>query len=138
MKMIHLSLTLAGLGVLLIVLSFAWPSIIGTHRVWSDQQAREHAQAAADLHQLQHERIHDPGDEPGHAHPQANPHEAGSDGQQNPGTFEAAKDRYERSQAELDAARSYRLTIAMYLKCIGVVCALFGVVGYLVLRAAGN
>lgn len=138
MKMVYLTLALAEMGVLLIVLSFFWPSLLGTEVVWTEEQAVEHSQAAAELHQLQHERIHEQGHEhdPQHAHPGAQ--QAGSDGEHDGGSFEAAKRRYEDSRAKLQTARSLRLKTATYLKWSGVICSVVGVVGYCLLRLANE
>ena len=140
MKIIYLPLATAGIGVLLIVLSFAWPRVIGTEMVWSEQQALEHSQAAAELHRLQHQRIHEDddqhGDEHGHEHEPPPAPETGNAPGQNPDSFEAAKHRYDRSRAELQAAQASRLRVATYLKWIGIAGSLAGAIGYYVLRAA--
>jgi hypothetical protein len=122
MKWIGLLLTFAVIGVLLIALSFLWPCLVRTDMVWGDPQAREHARAAAELHQLAHERAH--ATESNHRHDAE--------------SLAAARRRYERSQAELQAARSFRRRPTTLLRWAGVVCCLAGGVGYWVLRAAAD
>ena len=140
MKITYLPLAVAGIGVLLIVLSFAWPHMIGTEMVWSEQQALEHSQAAAELHRLQHQRIHEDedqhGDEHGHQHEPPPAPKTGNAPEQNSASFEAAKHRYERSQAGLQAAQASRPRVAACLKWIGIAGSLAGAIGYYVLRAA--
>ena len=125
MKMTYLSLVVLGAGVLLVVLSQFWPSIIGGV-VWNEEQAREHAQASAKLHQLSHLR--------GRAKDDGHEHDENPEGP----SLEEARQRYERSQAMLLQARSYREGTARVMKWAGVLCSLLGATGYFVLRSAGE
>ena len=135
MKTIHLPLALAAIGIALIVFSFVWPNMVPTERIWSQQQARRHAQAAADLHHLQHQRIH----EQDHNRPQ---HSARSnsdaDHRGDGDSFQEAKRRYQRSNLELKAAQTYRQRTAAYFKWAGIACALLGVLGYCLLLATAR
>lgn len=142
MNMIYVSLGLAGLGLLLIVISFVWPTMVPTEEIWSAQQAREHAQAGANLHYLQHQRIHKHDHQPGKSHRHAptdpshqdHPQDDESDDQPDDGSFQAAQQRYDRSRMELKAAQSYRGRIAGYFRWTGFTCSLVGIVGYCLLR----
>jgi ABC-type transport system involved in cytochrome bd biosynthesis fused ATPase/permease subunit len=125
MKLSDLPLTALGVGIVLVVLSLIWPSIIGK-AVWSEQQAREHATAAAELHRLAH----------GHAH--AADHAAGVEGEHNRGSLEEAKQRYERSQDMLQRAKTYRQGTARLLRWAGTACSLLGAAGYFLLRSAAG
>ena len=125
MKMIYLSLVVLGAGVLLVVLSLFWPRIIGGV-VWNEQQAREHAQASADVHHLSHLR--------GHTTDHGHEHAENSEGR----SLEEAKQRYERTRASLHRARSYREGTARAIKWAGVLCSFLGAAGYFVLRSASE
>jgi hypothetical protein len=129
MKMSNLCLIALGAGIFLVVLSFIWPSII-RGAVWSEQQASEHAEAAAELHRLSHARAHGAG--PASGYPAAD-----KEGDRAARLLEEAKQRYERSQAMLQRARSYRQGIAGLLRGAGAVCSLLGGGFFLLRRAAG-
>lgn len=121
MKLIHLPLVVVGIGIFLVVLSFVWPSIMGTKVVWSEDQARELSEASAEMHRLLHEHDHGTAD--------GNPEEG------EPDVLLAAKERYERSEAGLQRARSLQQGPAAVFKWTGIVLALLGAVGYFVVRS---
>lgn len=125
MKIIHLPLIAMGVGILLMAFSFVWPRMIGGV-VWSEQQASEHAEAAAELHRLAHARAH------------SADHGDGSEGEHKARSLEEAKQRYEQSNAMLERARAYRRRTARLLKWAGAACALLGGAGYILLRAAAG
>lgn len=124
MKRAYLPLIAMGVGIFLIGLSSLWPSMTAK-ALWSEQQAREHSQAAAALHWLAHAHAdgRHGGGETNH-HPKAD-------------SLRAARDRYERSKAMLERARSYPQRIATALKWTGVLCALLGIMGYFVAARPG-
>lgn len=123
--MTDLPLIAVGVGILLVALSFAWPSVIG-NAGWSQEQASEHAAAAAELHRLVHAQ----------AHAQEAEHEGHAEEEHAGGSLEEARGRYERSSAMLEQARSYRRWTATILRLTGVFCTLSGAAGYFVLRSA--
>ena len=122
MKMIHVSLAAMGLGVLLIVLSVVWPRVVGTDRLWSEEQARDHSQAAAELHGAIHQH--------GHAQAASSPDDSPSGDD----PVATAKARYEQSQQKLQAARAGRRRSVWLLKWAGVCCCLAGAAGYFAVR----
>ncbi len=138
MKIIYLPLTLTVVGLLLIVWSLLWPGMVSTESVWSDQSAREYSQAAAEVHHLQSQAAHqdDPGG--GHGHSHATAHGPAGNPPDVDGTPEEVRRRHERLKAELEAARRFRDRTAKWLKWTGIVTAIFGVVGYGVLRAGAD
>ena len=109
---------------LLLALSVAWPHITGRPD-WTDRQARPLAQAAADVHRLSHS----------HAHAEDHPQ---TDREDKTDQLAAAKQRYERSSAMLQRARSHPARIARFLKWTGILCSLLGVGGYFWLRCASG
>ncbi len=54
MKTKTISPLATALGVLLIILSFAWPSMIDQNSVWSDEQEQERGEAIGELHRASH------------------------------------------------------------------------------------
>ena len=116
-----------GVGIVLIALSVAWPSIIGNSG-WSEQQASEHAKASAELHQLAHAKAR--------SHPAD--HEAEGEEEHEAGSLDEARGRYERSSAMLEQARSYRRWTGTFLWLTGVFCTLSGAAGYFILRSAAG
>ena len=126
MKLIHLPLLAMTLGVCLVAFSFLWPRIVGTGMVWSEEEAHELSEAAAEMHRLVHEH--------GHAAP-----EAGANHEEDePEVLRAARQRYQRSEAGLRRARSLRQGPAAVFKWTGIVLALLGAGGYFVVRSLGE
>ncbi len=125
------------LGLALLVLSFIWPSLV-MRSAWTEEQAIEHATAAAEMHRLVHEQ------EPAGAHAHAGhapTRPAGAAGQaelpHGPEALQAAKMRYEKSAAALKRAQAYYSGTAVWLKWIGIMLIFIGGGGYvLVVRAA--
>ena len=140
MKLIHLPLVVMGIGVLLVVLSFLWPRIMGTSVVWSEDQAHELSEASAEMHRLVHEHHH--GSSGGTASaPQHGPTavQAGENhGEEEPEVLRVARERYQRSEGALQGARSLQQGPTKYFKWSGILCALLGVLGYYVLRQLGS
>jgi len=110
-------IVLAVVGIGLMVLSFVWPSMVSDESVWSEEQAREHAELAADVHHSVCSLGHESGT-----------HDDDSS--------TAVKQRYERSAAELKAAQAYRGKTAAYFRWAGIACTLLAVGAYHVSRAA--
>jgi len=137
MKLAPAALMAFFLGLGLIVFSFIWPSLV-EKSAWSEEQAKEHSAASADLHRLAHMQGHPAGDaghgEPGHAHSPA----GASDQSSGPQAFEDAKARYQKSSDALAAAQSYYQGVAVWMKWIGIVLTLLGAGAYLVLVRAGD
>jgi len=132
MKLIHASLGLVAAGVLLVVLSFLLPGLVGGKTAWSDEQAEVYSQATSKMHQLGHERNPN-----AHAREHGNaPHATEHDAQQSAAKFEEAKEHVEQLNAELGRARTRGQTTAAWLQWIGALCVLLGGVGYYVLRNA--
>ncbi len=120
MKLIHLPPIAMAAGLVLLILSFVWPQTDDSDAVWSDEQARERSEAAAELHQLQQAHGEDEAkthDESGHA-----------------AKLAKARQRYERSNALLESARSRRRWPATLLGWGGGLLALAGITAYCVFR----
>jgi hypothetical protein len=120
MKLAHLAMTAIAVGVLLVLVSFAWPSLVPRESVWSDEQAEQWRQEGGEVHRLAHER----------AHADAHPGEA----EAMSADLEAAKSRYQRWDVELKEAQAVRQRHAAILKWIGVGCMVAGVGVLLVAR----
>ncbi len=125
MKIVHLPLISTAVGILLVGLSFAWPAMI-KRAVWDDHRARQRAEASADVHRLSHVV--------GHAADRQHPDE----GQQTAGSLEEAKQRFQRSNAMLQRARSYRQWTATLLRWMGAACTLLGAGSYFALVRAAD
>jgi hypothetical protein len=125
MKIRDLPLIALSIGILLVALSFAWPRIIGGV-VWNEQQASEHAEAAAELHRLSHAQSHAEG------------HGAGAKEEHQAGSLAEARQRYELSQAALQQAQAYRWGSTQLLRWAGGFCSILGAAAYLLLRAAAS
>lgn len=106
-----------GLGLLLIALALAWPSLLGT-TAWNQEHARERSQASAHYHQLVHEQ-HD-----------AHGPQAGAKDDE----FRAAKERYARADAQLHHARFLSGGLAAMLRWTGVLLLAVGTAAYWVAR----
>ena len=105
----HAWLPLAGLivGIVLVALSVAWPRLFTSRAVWTDDDAGQHAAAAADFHR---QTV---------AGPSAS------------GALAAARQKFDESKARLDAARNRGQTTANVLFWIGLVTALTGAFTFL-------
>lgn len=125
MKMIRLPPVAIGIGILLLVLSFIWPMMVGK-AVWSNEQARELIAASAERHRLSHEH-----------HPSATPGAEGGH-EHKPGDLKAAEERYRRAEEKLQRARFFHVGAATVIKWTGILSLLGGLVGYFALarRAA--
>jgi len=132
MKLIHVSLGFVAAGVLLVVLSFLLPSLVGGKRAWSEEQAQVYSEATSKVHQLGHER-----DPDAHAREHGkDPHAKEPDAKQLAAEFEEAKQHVEQLNVELERARTRGQTTALWLQWIGAVCVVLGGAGYYVLRSA--
>jgi hypothetical protein len=123
--MMRIVWSLLGLGLVLVVLSWIWPSVVGPGIAWSDAQATEHAKASAHLHYQQGEvALH------------AVEHGRKPDLK----AIAEARERYEASQAKLQAAQRWRSGVALWLQWTGLLLAAVGLVGYFAVRrrAAGQ
>lgn len=107
----YVPMVLAGAGIVLIVVSFVWPSMVSNESIWSRQQAQEHADLAANVHASQHPRSQD-----------SDTHDDDSSA--------AVKQRHERSAAELKAAIAYPGKTAAYFRWAGIACSLLAVAAY--------
>jgi hypothetical protein len=110
--MVRLVWCLLVLGLGLLALSWIWPVVAGGGPGWNQQQAEEHAHAAADLHQRQGAAEH--GQQP------------------DPQALESARQRYNASDARLQAAQQRGAGIATLLRWTGIIFALSGLAGYFV------
>jgi hypothetical protein len=121
MKIIHLPLIVTGIGVLLVGLSFVWPSIVGP-KVWSDEQALRHSRISAEMHGFAHQESHDPDLDP----------EAQQQAQAR--SLEEARQRFQQSQEMLQQAQAYRDGVPKLLRWAGGLCVVLGGAGFFLLR----
>jgi hypothetical protein len=118
-------------GVVLVLLSAAWTGVVSPTAFWSEEQAQQHAKAAADLHRLGHEAADaaSPGlGHAGHQHPAREPFD--------PAALEAARQRFQDTSSQLESARSRQNGTATMLKWLGIITALAGVGFYYVLHGS--
>jgi hypothetical protein len=108
-------------GSLALGLSFVWTIVFPPERQWTEDQAKEHQQASAKVHQLQHMvGGHSHGKQPAAARTASQPTQADLD---------AARSHYEKTRAGLETARSEGRHTALWLRYGGVVIAALGVAG---------
>lgn len=124
MKMIHLPLIPLAIGLVLIVLSLAWPSAVGSSG-WSEEEAREWSAASAEMHSL----LHNHGHAPGEAEATSRDHESPA--------LKAARERYAKADAGLQKARSFRFGVAAVLKWSGIVLLVAGTICWWVIQRTG-
>jgi hypothetical protein len=127
-------------GVLLVAVSLAIPWVFGPRTAWTEERAREHAQVGVKLHSLAHRRGHAEDarragkSAPAVPHPHADCHDHECGEPPSDDQIAEARQRFERSKAQLEQARRSGRTTAAALRVCGVVCVLFGGGGYLLLR----
>jgi hypothetical protein len=112
------------LGLILLAGSLVWPRLIRDDRVWSEDQAREHSQAAASLHHMTHAA----------AEAQLKK-TSDADRARWDEELKAAQDRWQKSRSELDQAKRVRNTAAVVMRWSGVAVLLVGVLRYIALRS---
>jgi len=127
MKLHHLPLIGLALGVFLIGLSLVWPSLTrGTLR--GEEEAHQHAENAAQVHALLHER--EPALGGGHGDPQSHTPAAAGDGENGSAAYQAAKEKHDQSRARLERAQFVNSGVAVWFRWVGIVLTLAGLVGY--------
>lgn len=99
-------------GVALFGASFIVPSLFPARSVWTTEKARQYQAALAAGHPHGHGHIDEPPDHQSQQPP--------------PRAVTEAQAKFERLQAELDAARSRPARVATLLRATGVVLALVG------------
>ena len=107
-------------GLVLLGLSYAWNFIVPRDAVWSQEQARENAQAAANLHQMTHVA--------GHSDISRSSDE---DKRHVEAHLASAQKRFDESRAGLDRAVALREDSATALRWIGIGLSGFGILLYL-------
>ena len=113
-----------GLGVLLILAGVGWSKLGVTRIVYSPEQAKEWEEAQAALHAASSDHNHEDSTPP--EAPEANPD----------AVMSAARERFERADAELQSARFVKDRLGPLLTVIGLAAAgAFGV-GSLLARGA--
>jgi hypothetical protein len=125
MSKVAIPLTVVFLGLGLLASSFYWTSPLGPPPRWTEGQALQRAEAAANYHRLAHERAHDShGTDP----------EASSRDE----PVRQARENWEKEEAKLQAARLRHHRVATVLKWSGIALAAGGVAGFLLLRARSD
>lgn len=144
MKLAQAALYAIGLGLVLLFAAMIWPKLMGPGRVWTEQQAQEHSQAAARMHELVHanhahqEAASHQGYTPGHTHSGAHAPGGEQDAAAVAAELEVATERYEKSRDALASAKSLRSGPATFMKWAGVLLMTLGVAGYFVQRNAAG
>ncbi len=114
-------------GLLLLLLGWAWARITPTAALWNDEQAQEYTDAALALHGAAHS--HEEGEK--HDHGQ----EAALAAEQEQ-RLDAARERFANIQGDLEAARNNRNLIAEVLQTLGIAAVLSGVLLHFISRHA--
>ena len=111
----RISLLICLVGALLVVVSVAWPHLVGGRQAWSQEDAAEHSRAMVKLHGLTLQDAH--GDARGKAARDAE--------------LAAARKDFERGQQALDNAHSRGQTTATLFRWLGILGVLGGGAAYL-------
>jgi hypothetical protein len=115
MKTKTISPLATALGVLLIILSFAWPSLIDQDSVWSDEQEQERGDAIGELHRASHGASH---------------------GASSSEALELAQARIKRSNTALKQARDGHQWTIYLLKWSGIFLVAVGAIALIATRIA--
>ena len=115
---------ICGIGLLLIVLSYAWLAFFGTRSNWSREDYQEHAEAVRGVHDLMHHHSHETNQ---HDHP-------ASSNKTNHPQIREARERFERSHAALQNARNAHQRTVSLLKWSGAVFILIGCISFFAAR----
>lgn len=124
-------------GALLVAVSLAIPWLFGPRSVWTEEKAQQHAQAAAKLHSLALRRGHAEAARQTGKTPAVPPHSHAHHDDEPPPTDDQVADartQFDRTKTELEQAKASGRTTALVLRGVGVLCALCGGGGYLLLR----
>ena len=105
-------ITTLGIGIVLLVLSFTWTTIVPTEVVWSEAKAKEYQAASAKLHS------------------------DSFDTELSPEELAASQASFDELRGQLDQARGVKNTTPWYLRMTGLACCAIGTV--LVVIARGN
>lgn len=115
---------LIAVGLGLLGLSYAWNVVVPQKAVWSTEQAKENADAAASLHEMTHVA--------GHSDIS---NDSDQKKQQMKDQLAQAKQRFNDSRSSLDRARAVRQTTASVLRWSGIFLAGVGIIRFLAIRA---
>src|SRR5262245_44906545 len=147
------SIVTMAVGIVVIAASFAWPSLAGGRRIWTDQQAQAYSQAGAEFHRLTYEAaaIQDMAKQRA---AKGNPRSALADarladaantgGVIDPATattertateLAAAEKRYKQLRVDLENARESGQSPVMAVLLAGAGLFLVGLIGVIVSRA---
>jgi hypothetical protein len=121
----YLSIVAIIVGASLAAAPWWWPSLVGGKQAWSDADAKEYSQAAANYHHAVHET--------GHAADKAvQPTAKLSSAETKPTESQKsdAATRYNRDREALNRARVAGQSTATILQCVGIVAVLSGLLGY--------
>ena len=134
-------------GVGLTVVGLLWPVAAQRGSNWTEQQAKQYAQSAADLHYQAHAYGHAQAQGHGDHGEALKPGNKVTGGKKPPkhadekpvtqADLEATRARFRQSSAELESARTKGQTFGAVLKWLGVVCSIAGVAGYFALPRTG-
>lgn len=119
-KLGHIVVLVIGCGMVLLVISWIWPSHALSKTAWSDEQAQAYANASHKFHQLSHQNLH-------------------SKQQRNrPTPFQAelaeAKTKYQQLRQQLDHARSRPKYFSWLASGLGILLVAGGCLLWMVTR----
>jgi len=106
-------------GVVLVLLSAAWPYLLPKSMLWNDSRAVELTDASEALHETMHAHGH------GHDHDQFGKTDSDADPE-----VVAAAQRYRDVQSDLDAAKFWSNSMPAYVRWAGVAVCVVGVAAY--------
>ena len=118
------------IGVMAILASWLWPYLVSDERVWSDTRAQQLTNATVNLHEQLHAH--------GHAHEADFGHDHGGEEHsqlKHPDAIAASK-RYRETQEQLESAKFWRSSVALYVRWAGSALALVGLFGFYAARSA--
>lgn len=104
-----------GVGIALMLLHLLFPYLFPARAVWSEEDARQYAAAAADVHRLAHQLG-------GHDHDDDRAQTSTE-----PGALAAARQKWQTQQARLTTVLTGRRSLQVTLKWAGVLLAILGI-----------
>jgi biopolymer transport protein ExbB/TolQ len=130
MKFSRVAISMLVMGLALVAFSFVWPFVASStlSSSWTKEQARQHAETSAKLHQLAHERGHLADESANHsekhvAHSSRN--EADLERE-----FKETEAKYKEGDAKLAYAQSFSDRVAFWIRCFGGILLLLGLTAH--------
>jgi hypothetical protein len=131
MKFSRAAMSMLIMGLALVAFSFVWPLVASStlsSSSWTKEQARQHAETSAKLHELAHERGHFADDSASHAEKHAS-HSAKNEADLER-EFKETEAKYKEGDAKLAYAQSFSDRVTFWIRCFGGILLLLGLAAH--------